>query len=75
MATKAFDMRIVEPSFEVKGMFILAKPRCFFETMLKTKPATKTKSDQKRKSFIQFRSYAIAKDFSPKKFFEKGQEH
>ena len=30
MATKAFDMRIVEPSFEVKGMFILAKPRCFF---------------------------------------------
>ena len=30
MATKAFDMRIVGPSFEVKGMFILAKPRCFF---------------------------------------------
>ena len=30
MATKAFDMRIVEPSCEVKGMFILAKPRCFF---------------------------------------------
>ena len=47
MATKAFDMRIVEPSFEVKGMFILAKPRCFFwNSVLKTKPATK--SDEKR---------------------------
>ena len=33
MATKAFDMRIVEPSFEVKGMFILAKPRYFSETL------------------------------------------
>ena len=69
MATKAFDMRIVEPSFEVKGMFILAKPRCFFETMLKTKPATKTKSDQKRKSFIQFHFYAIAQRFVFKKIF------
>ena len=43
----------------------------FWNSVLKTKPATKTKSAQERKSFTQFHFYAIAQRFVFKKIFWK----
>ena len=76
MATKAFDMRIVEPSFEVKGMFILAKPRRFFlKLCAEDKARNQNQIRSKEKEFYTISFLANCTKIFLQKVFEKGHEH